>query len=86
MAQCCGQPLVLLVPLAGPPVQFRLEIGLPLPQAVAQQVGKEVVIAIPAPVVVQGYDKKVVVFQIFQHRLGAIWFQVWPRSLDQKVA
>ena len=38
-------------------------------QAVLQQIGKEMVVAVPAPLVVQGDDKEVVAFEIFQDLL-----------------
>ncbi len=69
VAHCFEEHPFLLVPRTGSAVQFRHQTAsLPL-QALPQQVGKKMVIAIPAPLVIQGNDKEVAAFEILQHRL-----------------
>ncbi len=69
MADCLrGQP-VFLVPLTGPPVQLGYKISFLLVQALAQKVSEKLVIAIPAPLVIQRNDKEIVTFEIFQRIL-----------------
>ena len=61
---------MIFIPLAGANVMlgdfFR---GKALPQALAQQFSKEMVIAIPLPLVVERDDEQVGAFEIFQRRL-----------------
>ena len=63
---------VLLVPLTGPAVQRWHLLRLGLAQSLAQQVGKEMVIAIPTPLLVQGDDEQIGAFQHFQGRLAVL--------------
>ena len=53
---------ILLIPLTGTPVQNWQLFWLGLIQAVAQQIGKEMVIAVPTPLVVQGHDEQIGAF------------------------
>jgi len=64
-----GGEAVGLVPVAGPAVQGCHSIGQRLPQAVAQQVGKQVVVAEPKPFSVQRHQEQVGPLQPLQHRL-----------------
>jgi len=54
---CPGDESVLLVPFAGPAMESGNRAGLLSLQAVTQQVGKPMVIALPTSFVVQGYDE-----------------------------
>jgi hypothetical protein len=57
-----------LVPLAGPDVQLRDDLGLHSAQAPLQKVGKEVMIAVPLVLVIQGNEKEVGAFEVLQDR------------------
>src|SRR6266571_5738269 len=59
-----------LVPEAGTLMQFGHQQGLCLLQAPTQHVGKQVVVAVPAPLVVEGDHKQVRVVERFQHGLA----------------
>ena len=71
MPGCVLEEPVLLVPLAGPLVQRGHQLWLGAAQALAQQVDKEVVIAVLAPLLVQGDDEQVGAVQGFQEHLAA---------------
>ena len=58
-----GPQTVLLVPLARPPVQGGQLIGLLLEQVRLQDVGEEVVIAIPLTLVIERDDEQVAALQ-----------------------
>ena len=60
-----GEP-VLLVPGAGTPMQLWHEPGLRLPQAAAQHIGKQVMVAIPVLFVIERDQKKIGTLQLFQ--------------------
>ena len=64
---------MVFIPLAGTAVQFGYapsfvlcRRGYALMQSLAQQISKEMVIAVPAPLIVQGDEEQVGVFEIFQ--------------------
>src|SRR5690349_9231843 len=68
---------ILFVPLAGTDVQFvEAAFCLPAPcgrgdalsEALPQQVGKEVMITVPASLVVEGDQEQVCALKIFQHK------------------
>ena len=59
-----AQVAVLFMPLAGAQVEFGEFFGFS--QALAQQIAKEMVIAVPAPLVIQRDDEQVGAFEIFQ--------------------
>src|SRR5215467_8716206 len=59
MSHCLGEHVVLLVPAAGTTVEFGHFCWLRLLQAVLQHLGKQMVIAIPLPLVVQCVDEQV---------------------------
>ena len=64
MVKSLEHQIVVFEPLAGADVIFGYVVTLlqPLPQ----QFGKEMVIAVPTPLVVQGDDEEVGMFEIFQ--------------------
>src|SRR6266540_2279063 len=65
--------VIVFVPLAGTDVQF-VHTGLhilsrggdALAQSLPQQIGKEMMITVPTPLVVQGVDKQISAFEIFE--------------------
>ena len=67
-----GIESILLQPGGRPDMQAGDQIGLRLLQPGAQQIGKEVVIAIPRALIIQGHQKEVCPFQVFQNgsRIG----------------
>src|SRR5215203_7446638 len=69
MMNCFGDQLPLLEPSAGLAVQFRDEIWARLLQALAQHVHEEVMVTIPAPLVVQRNHEQVGALETLQCRL-----------------
>ena len=67
MANRIGWQIVLLVPLARPLMQDRYSIGLLLHQACLQNIGEEMVIAIPLALVIERNDEQVATLQGLQH-------------------
>jgi len=72
MAKSFKLQTIVFIPLAGTAVQFGhtpplgpCRRGCALVQSLAQQIGKEMVITVPMPLVVQGDDEQVGVFEIF---------------------
>jgi hypothetical protein len=63
-----GEP-VLLTPLAGPAVQYWHLFWLGLVQSLPQQIGKETVIAVPTPLLVQRDEKQVGCLKPLKHGL-----------------
>ncbi len=59
-----ARPSMLLVPGTRSPVKLRHELGLCLLQALAQQVGEEMVVPIPAPLLVQGHDEQIALIEL----------------------
>ena len=59
----------LRVPAGGPPVKLGGLLFLESVLQVAQQVGKQVMVSIPLPFVIQGYQKQVGAQQSFQHEM-----------------
>ena len=53
MGDCLVEQLVLLVPTTGPAVEFRNYRRLLLLQTAAQHLGKQVVVAVPLPFIVE---------------------------------
>ena len=53
-------------------MQFGLKAGLSLVQSLPQQIGKEMMIAVPASLVVQWNDKEIGVFEILQGLLAVV--------------
>ena len=66
-----GRLVVAGIPVARPPVQGGERFRLGALELVAQEFGEEVVIAIPAPLVVQGHQEEVGGQQIFQQGRAA---------------
>ena len=64
-------------PSACPAMQFRYQITLFPAQSLLEQIGKEMVVAIPAAFVVKRYNKEVGLFQGVQHLL-AVFLLVQP--------
>src|ERR1019366_4078897 len=58
-------------PLRGEPVQGRQFFGEPTAQLKAEQVSEEVVIPEPRPGRIEGYDKRIGVFEIEEDAFGA---------------
>src|SRR5207249_1765901 len=67
-----SKQLVLLVPGAGPTMQFSHERGLSLLEAALEHLGKQVVIAVPNSRLVEGDHKQVRTIEGFQHRLAPL--------------
>ena len=72
MADGVGRQIVLLEPLARPPMEFGHPIGLRLLQVRPENFGEEVVIAIPPALIIERDDEEVAALQRFQHRF-AVW-------------
>src|SRR6266487_2006079 len=72
MLNCLSCQAVALVPLARAAVQLRHPLGLRLLQAIAQQIRKEVVIAIPAPLFFQRNEEQIGPLQPLQDRLAVV--------------
>ena len=66
-----GQP-VLLKPPASATMQLRHQLRLRLQQVAAQHLGKQVVVAVPTSLVLQGDYKQVRPLERFQHRLASL--------------
>jgi hypothetical protein len=64
-----GQP-VLVVPGGRGPVQFRHPVRLGLPEAGLEQVGEQLVVAPPAPHLIQGDQEQVCPLHLFQQLLA----------------
>ena len=79
MADRFGDQSLPLVPLAGPPVQLGHQISHLSLQSLAQDVGKEMMIAIPAPLLVQGHKEQVGCLECFEYLLAL-------RSLGDRIA
>ena len=69
VGDCFGDESLELAPLAGSPVQGLYLLGGGLGQSLAELVGKEAVVAIPLPPVVEWDGKEVGLFQVFQDGL-----------------
>ncbi|HZK48327.1 MAG TPA: hypothetical protein VFD74_01835 [Thermoleophilia bacterium] len=67
MTDRVGSRTVLLVPLARPPVQSGQPIRLLLEHVCPQDIGEEVVIAIPATLVIEGNNEQVAALQALEH-------------------
>ena len=67
-----GEPSLLLIPAAGSQVEVGHQRLISLLQARAQGLGKQVVIAIPVPLVIQRDDKKVGLLQRGKPRLALL--------------
>src|SRR5918997_4642381 len=67
-----GRLPVPLVPRARPPVEEGYLVGLFLPETPAEDVGEEVVVAVPAAAVVEGNDEQVPALQRLEHGLAAV--------------
>ena len=68
---CIGES-VLFVPFTRPLVKNGRPLLSGFMQALAQQLGKKMVIAIPVPRLIQRNDEEVGVFQHFQGRLAVV--------------
>jgi hypothetical protein len=66
-------------------MQFRDPLGLDLGEAMAQEVGKEVVVAEPLPLAVKGHDKQVGLLQLFEDLLAAARRVAHLDSLQRRV-
>ena len=60
--------VVVLVPVAGAPMQHRHQVGFLAEHAGTEHVGEQVVVAEPRPVFVQGYDEQVGALEVLEHR------------------
>jgi hypothetical protein len=67
-----GRQLVLLVPLARPPVQGRDLIGLLLHQVCVQNIREQTVVAIPLALVIERHDEQAASLQGCQHRFAIL--------------
>ena len=65
-----GHEPLPLIPRAGPVMQLAHGPGLGLLQPLAQQAGKEMVVAVPAAFIVKGDDKEIGAVQMLQHLLA----------------
>ena len=63
---------VVLVPVARPTVELGHAVGLLVQEARPQHVGEELVVAIPAPPVVERDEEEVPAIERLQHRLAAL--------------
>jgi hypothetical protein len=68
MVKCLDFQPIVFIPPACAIVQFRRRGGVPL-QPLPQQIREKMVIAVPAPLVIEGNDEQVGVFEVFQGRL-----------------
>src|SRR5215471_3325306 len=66
MGYCLVEELVLLEPAAGPAVQFRNHGRLCLPQTIAQSLGKQLMVAIPLPFIVERDQEQVAALEMRQ--------------------
>lgn len=64
-----GDQLVLRKPGRGAPVQLRFQLWVTAVQTLAQQIGKKMVITIPAPFVIQWDEEEVGAFECFENLL-----------------
>src|SRR6478609_3836671 len=69
---CLGAVTVVLVPVAGTTVQVGHPGWLLIEEARAQHVGKELVVAIPAPAVIKRDEEEVPAIERLQHRRAAL--------------
>ena len=69
---CLGAVTVVLVPVAGTTVQVGHPRWLLIEEARAQHVGKELVVAIPAPAVIKRDEEEVPAIERLQHRRAAL--------------
>jgi hypothetical protein len=65
-----GDESFLLQPGGSPKMQAGDQIGLGLVQTGAQQIGKEVVIAVPDALIIQGHQEEIFPFQVFEDLLA----------------
>ena len=70
MADGLGPFALALVPLTGPSVQLRSTLGLLVFEMSLQDVGEQVVIAVPATLIVERNDEEIPPLQGAQHRLA----------------
>src|SRR6516164_1613532 len=64
--------MMLFVPVAGSPMQDLWRRGLPLLQVAAQHISKQVVVAVPVPLIVKGDHKQVGPLESFKHPLAPL--------------
>ncbi len=64
-----GNKTVLLIPCTRPAVQLRHELGDLALRALAQQIGEQAMVTIPAALVIEGNDEEVTPFEILEHGL-----------------
>src|SRR5258708_8065975 len=74
MVHCFDDQSILRVPGAGPAMQCWDERGLDLLEAAAQHLDKQVVVAVPAPLVIKRDYKQIGALECFQHRLPLLLF------------
>ena len=72
MVDCLGLVAVLLVPDARPPVQLRNVVGLLVQQVRLQNVGKQLMVAIPLPAVIERDEEQVVLLECSELGLTAV--------------
>src|SRR5215470_9691226 len=72
MGYCLVEQLALLEPAAGSAVQFRNQGRVCLPQTGAQYLGKQLMVAIPLPFIVQGDQEQVAPLDVRQPRLAIV--------------
>src|SRR6266853_2329858 len=63
---------MFLAPATGATMQFGYQGGLCLLQAATQHLGKELMVAIPAPLIVERDDKQVRLLEPLQHGLAPL--------------
>src|SRR5579859_2762380 len=62
---------LLLIPYARAPVEFWYKRGMCALQAMAQRFSEELVVAIPAPLIIQRREEEIGLLYLLQHRLAA---------------
>src|SRR5215467_9326413 len=70
-----GDESVLFVPYAGATMQCGDERGFCLLQVAREHLGKQVVVAVPVPLVIERSHKQVRAFERFEHRLAPLLFR-----------
>src|SRR3989442_5653491 len=83
MGDRLGEQPVLFVPATGATMQLRDQRGGRLLQPLAQSLSKQVVIAIPAPFVVEGDEKHIGMLQEVEQGLAAV---LCPHRIAQRGA
>jgi rRNA maturation protein Nop10 len=89
MLYCFGGPPVTLVPRCCPEVQLHDSFRAFTLQEAVQEIGEEVVVAVPSPLVVQSDDKQALSIEPLQHLLPVVYVgnrvaQVSRKALENR--